>query len=191
MLKTFTRSEMLTYWKRRLGLKASPVVAGETDLTEVDRKLLDDIDIWYDDVLLSAPVDKLPVRNVAADVIAYYVDDNSAEIAIPDECIRLVSIKMNDWDGDEPETYSVYSDIARLQRNRLTRATTDEPVVMRRPGRLVVCGLNPPVATLAGSDKPAVKHEASLERLEMVVRPPEGTYVLDRTLLKHSQLTIH
>lgn len=191
MLKTFTQSEMLTYWKRRLGLKASPVLAGENDLTEVDRKLLDDIDIWYDDVLLSAPVEKLPVRNVAPDVIAYYVDDNSAEIALPDECLRLVSVKMRDWEGDETEAYSVYSDIARLQRNRLTRATIDEPVVVRRPGRLVVHGLNAPVAAYAAADKPSVKHEAALERLEMVVRPPEGTYILDRTLLKHSQLTIH
>ena len=34
----------------------------------------------------------------------------------------MVALRMQDWDADEVECYSQYSDTARLQRNRLTRA---------------------------------------------------------------------
>lgn len=196
MLKTYTQAQMLTYWKRHLGMKASSVLTDDHDLTELDLKLLSDIDAWYDDLLAEAPAEKLPVADLSASAAARYISDNAAEIILPEPGMRLVSVKMSDWQAAEVDTYSAYSDMARLQRNRLTRATTDDPVVIRRPGRIEVHGLNTPDMPQV-SDKdvtmqsPAPTIRPQVETLEMVIHPPQGTYVLDSTLLRRSRLYIH
>lgn len=194
MLKTYSDKQMLAYWKRRLGLEASASVAGENDLTDFDRKLLDDIDIWYADLLENAPADRLPTEDVAGEVACHYSSDNSAVITLPQRAVRMVSLKMADWGADEVETYSIYSDVARLQRNRLTRADVDDPIILRRPGALEVHGLLSPlddgISPLGAFVAPFEKRP-ELESLKMVVRPEEGTYILDPTLLRRSRLMIH
>ena len=132
---------------------------------------------------------------------SYYFTDfryiESAQIDLPERGVRLVSVRMHEWACDEVECYSAYSAVARLQRNRLTRATVDEPVVLRRPGRIEVHGLEPPSQTQAsanadsGSAMPPSTAVPKIDSLEMVVRPPKGTYILDSTLLRQSQLLIH
>ena len=197
MLRTYTESEMLIYWKRRLGLKASAAVVGEEDMTELDRKLLADIDSWYDDLLANAPVERLPVEDMKDEVSCRYISDNAAQIDLPERGVRLVSVRMHEWACDEVECYSPYSAVARLQRNRLTRATVDEPVVLRRPGRIEVHGLEPPSQAQAsatadnGAAMPPSTAVPKIDSLEMVVRPPKGSYILDTTLLRQSQLLIH
>lgn len=195
MLKTYTQSQMLTYWKRHLGLKASSAVRDEADMTELDLKLLDDIDAWYEDLLCEAPPEKLPVADVADTAPVRYISDNAAEILFPANGVRLVDVKMKEWQCAEAETFSAYSDVARLQRNRLTRATIDEPVIIRRPGRIEVHGLETPSLPEIKEDT-YFSHIAALitptvSSLRMVVHPPEGTYVLDSTLLRHARLYIH
>lgn len=199
MLKTYSQSEMLTYWKRRLGLSvSSPLSTGE-DLTQLDLKLLDDINAWYDDILAEAPPEKLPVEDVGPVTAARYISDNAAELTPPSRGIRLVALRMADWSSDEVESYSVYSDMARLQRNRLTRATADDPVVLHRPGHFEAHGLpsapaivKPVTPPAGGSDGvQPVPSIPEITHLMMVVRPPEGYYTLDTTLLRHSQLYIN
>lgn len=186
---------MLTYWKRRLRLKASAAVVGEEDMTELDLKLLADIDSWYDDLLANAPVERLPVEDMKDEVSCRYISDNAAQIDLPERGVRLVSVRMHEWSCDEVECYSAYSAVARLQRNRLTRATVDEPVVLRRPGRIEVHGLEPPSSAAAyaetGAGMPPSTAVPKIDSLEMVARPPKGTYILDSTLLRQSQLLIH
>lgn len=193
MLKTFTETEMLDYWKRKLGLKASHSVGGEDDKTELDRRLLDEIDLWYDDMLATAPVDRLPTIQLADSVAARYLDDNSAEIILPERAMRLVNLRMKEWTAPEVEEHSVYSDLMRLQHNRLTRASVDEPAVFRRPGRLEVHGLSTPpqVSEYPDSPKPLPTATPSILSLEMVMRPENGTYIVDTALLRRSNLTLH
>lgn len=194
MLRKYTEQEMLSYWKRRMGLEASGSVGGEKNLTELDRKLLDDIDIWYADLLENAPADRVPTEDVATEVSCRYTSENSALITLPPRGVRMVSVKMADWSSDEVESYSIYSDVARLQRNRLTRADTDSPVVLRRPGHLEVHGLRSPLEegiSPRGAFVGPVGSTPQLESLTMVVRPEAGTYVLDPTLLRRSSLLIH
>lgn len=191
MLKTFTREEMLLYWKRRLGLRVS--AKPQVENSEVDQRLMDEIDIWYDDLLATAPADKLPVEDVSGDSAVRYIDENSARIDYPSRGVRLVALRMRDWKADEVESVSPYSDVARLQRNRLTRATTDEPVVVSKLDCLEAHGLEGPasVAVPDESEMPAAAPRPIIDKLLMVVRPEEGTYVLDRSLFKGQTLAIH
>lgn len=186
MLKTFTETEMLDYWKRRLGLKASPAVVGHKDYTALDKKLLDEIEIWYNDLLQNAPIDKVPVADFASDVACRRLSENTAEITIPQDAVRFVALRMEDWKCDEIETHSVYSDIARLQRNRLTRATIADPVVLERPGLLEAHGLRE-----YDDEIDLSLQTPTIKKLEMVCRPKQGTFTLDPTLLRRSELRFH
>lgn len=194
MLKTYTQSEMLAYWKRRLGLRTSTALGDATDMTELDRKLLDDIDIWYEDLLAEAPASHLPVEDVADEASGYYISDNAAEITPPERGVRLLSLKLSDWRQAETESYSVYSDIGRLQRNRLTRATAEEPVVLHRPGHYEAHGLSWSPFDINSALKPdytPIVDRPVITQMEMVVRPPQGYYTLDTTLLRRSHLYIN
>lgn len=62
MLKRYSEQEMLDYWKGRLGISVSPAVAGYRDRTALDRKILDEVDLWYEEMLQSAPFDKVRYR---------------------------------------------------------------------------------------------------------------------------------
>ena len=85
MLKRYSEQEMLDYWKGRLGISVSPAVAGYRDRTALDRKILDEVDLWYEEMLQSAPFDKVPVSDMAEAVSCRRLTDNSVEIALPEE----------------------------------------------------------------------------------------------------------
>lgn len=192
MLKRYSEQEMLDYWKGRLGISVSPAVAGYRDRTALDRKILDEVDLWYEEMLQSAPFDKVPVSDMAEAVSCRRLTDNSVEIALPEEAVRMVALRLQDWDADEVECYSQYSDTARLQRNRLTRATVDDPAVISRPGVLEVHGLDPEEEEEEGTaGDTALWHRPYVKKLQMVTRPAKGTYVLDPVLLRRSELRVH
>lgn len=199
MMKTFTAAQMLEYWKRRLGFKASSKVSGVNDQTQLDTLLMQDIDEWYEDILLSAPPEKVPTRDGAEETAGIFITVNACELYLPEDAVRMVALRMEEWPVEEVETYSVYSDIGRLQRNRLTRATVDDPVVLSRPGRLEVHGVTPPesleealsYSASSSEQMPPKKDRPKIARLEVVYRPPEGTYILDTSLLRQSRLSIH
>lgn len=189
MKKVFTSDEMLRYWKRRLGL---PLEEPGCDVMGLDDKLRDDIRIWYADLLLKAPPEYLPVENVAAECSTCYISDNAAAIYPPVRAVRLVSLKMKEWSLDEIETFSPYSETGRLQGNRLTRATVDEPVVLSRPGRLEAHGINVPddAEIIPSGHGPQGNRGPRPEYLEMVVMPHDE-YILEEALLARSELMIH
>lgn len=187
MIKKYSQLEMLNIWKRKLGLKSSYRSVGISDLSELDKRLLQDIDAWYDEVLHSAPVEKLPREDLAGEAYSTYLTDNSVQVLLPARGIRLVAVKLREWEVEESETVSPWSDTARLQRNKLTRATSEDPVIVARPGKLILHGIRDPYSEEepSGPIKVPGLAKPELQVLEMVVRPEDGSYVMDQSILRH------
>lgn len=175
MLKTYTEAEILQYWKRRLGLAAADAPSPSSDLTELDARLLGDIQSWYANLLATAPPQCVPLANLAAEAEILSAADGMATLRLPDRGVRPVQLRMEGWDAPVRTFVGPHSDVARLQRYRWTRATPADPAAILLPGRLEVYGL--PDAT------PCVAE------LLMTAYPDDG-YVLDPALLSRSTLLI-
>lgn len=170
MIKRFTKEEMLLRWKRAYGLMASPALSGISDLNSLDALLLDEIDLWYDRLLLTADPSLLPREDVAAEAEAIWLTSNCAEVPFPARGVRPVRLRMQGWTHDVTLFDAPSSLRAQMQTLQWGRATPRTPVAVLFPGRLEAHGFE-------NADT------AVIVRLEMVVRPADDTYVLDTSLL--------
>lgn len=171
MIKTFSKEDMLAIWKRRYGLSASPGLSGLNDLNALDRLLLQEIDLWYDKLLLTAPPELLPREDIADEATPLWLTSNCAEIEFPPRGVRLLRLKMEGWERDVSRFVEPGSVEASMQNLMWARATPERPVAVLFGERVEVHGFENPGRT------PVVL------RLEMVVRPTDGSYILDTSLL--------
>lgn len=178
MIKTFTKEEMLERWKRAYGLVASPGLSGMRDSTALDTYLLDEIDVWYDRLLLTAPPGLLPREDVAAEASAMWLTSNCAEVRLPGRGVRPLRLRMEGWTRETARFEEPGSVRASMQTLQWARATPSLPVAVLFPGRIEAHGFQSAEAHgFQSAEAPAVT------LLEMVVRPKDGTYVLDTSLL--------
>lgn len=165
-----TREEMLAEWKRRKGM--IPVSTSTLEITgsvsdTVDEMLLSEIDDWYARLLLTEPVDMLPVRDIAPQTEVVDMGDGSVEVRLPDSCVRVVIVRMSGWLQParivEPDSAT-----ARMQSSRYVSGKTHAPVAVRHGRKL----------TLYGN-----QGGAALSELRCVAPPADGSYELERALL--------
>lgn len=161
---------MLTEWKRRKGM--IPVSTSTLEITRagsdsVDDMLLTEIDDWYARLLLTEPVDMLPVRDVASEVVAVDMGDGSVEIELPDCCVRVVTVRMSGW-LQPARLVDADSALARIQASRYVSGKTHGPVAVKHGRRLTLYGCR------AG---------ALISELRCVAAPADGCYILSRALL--------
>lgn len=180
MIRQYSKAEMLDYWKVRYGLAAPR--RGQPDCEEplsgLDLKLLDDIELWYIDLLGRADPAMLPVENVTAGVSANFLVARGATVLLPLDCIRVVSVKMSSWEFAVTTFALPDSDTDLMQRNPITRAIPCAPAAVLREGAIDVFGM-------------AEGREAEVERLMATVRGDPEYYRLDPRLLLSSELLIH
>lgn len=196
MIKRFSETEMLAYWKRRLGLAATPGVTGTADANQLDAKLLDDIRAWYADLLLTAPRQLLPCEDLKEEADGRYAGENCLEIILPERGVRFVSVKLEAWDAPVDFAWRPDSRRAALQRRRETWATPDAPVVVEGVHRIFVHGLPSGMASDAAavaaqedSDRvPPFRPLPGIDSLMMVAAPADGSFELDPSLLKYGIL---
>lgn len=187
MIKEFTAAEMLTLWRRSFGLAPSPGVGGFSDATELDALLMAQIEVWYDRLLREARPELLPVADLGGQTVARLLTDNSADIPFPQRGVRPLRLRMEGWERDVTAFAAPESLTASMQRLRYARACPEDPVAILYPGRIEAHGL---VAAASLADPlpaqervPAARPAPAIEMLEMVVRPPDGIYILDTSLL--------
>ena len=188
MLKEYTAQEMLTLWRRSFGLAPSPRAGGFSDATELDEVLAAQIEVWYDRLLREAPPELLPTADLAGLTAARATGENSAEIPFPERGVRPLRLRMEGWTRDVTLFADPASLTASMQSLRHARACPEDPVAILFPRLIEAHGLAPAPSladTLADASAriPAQRPAPAIERLEMVVRPPEGLYVLDTALL--------
>ncbi len=176
MLKTFTRNEMITYWKRRLGLGALNNSGETTDFGGLDSMLAMDIDVWYSDLLRKGDPALLPQRDFPG-ILGVWLDDTCVMVRFPKDGSRFLSLKMAGWDAPLFTTVDPASETARRQRSPYLRATKCAPVAIRIAGGLIVYGVD---SRENGGNQ--------VHELIMTAAPSDGTFQLDPSLLADASL---
>ncbi len=197
MIRTYTEEEMLSLYKRRLGLfeARNGGIVGRQDGNHLDEYLLTEMRAWYANLLRTADVGLLPVEDLSSEIdSSLYVDNATAEISLPARGIRLVSIKFKEWKQEVRFFYTPESEMAQMQKNYYLRATTRNPIVVVDRDKLIAYGvsrptvdIDPSTPEIASATPQITPMKKSVEKLLMIAEPTDGTYRFDDSLL----LTIH
>lgn len=131
---------MLREWKRRKGMlpvSTSTMTMSRSDSSNVDEMLYAEIDDRYSRYLATASDDKVPQRNLAHTVSMVENDDASVDIELPDECVRIISVKLSGW---KRPARIIGSDtpLARIQTSRYVCAKSCDPIALQRGRRLTL-----------------------------------------------------
>lgn len=164
-LLSFSQSEMLEEWKMRKGMFSGlrDCTAERDDGVDVDGLLLREIDSWYARLLAEAPIDCLPVEDVASECTVEIGADLRVDVALPSRCVRLVSMKMKSWQEAVSQFEKEGGMLALRQANAWLRGGVCNPVCIAGIGRIRA------YSAAAATDV--------LERLEAVCFPGSGNYV--------------
>ena len=129
-LLSFSQSEMLEEWKMRKGLFSGlrDCTAERDDGVDVDGVLLREIDSWYARLLAEAPIDCLPVEDVASECTVEIGADLRVDVALPSRCVRLVSMKMKSWQEAVSQFEKEGGMLALRQANAWLRGGVCNPV---------------------------------------------------------------
>lgn len=193
MIRKYTEAEMLSLYKRRMGLfeARNGGVVSRQDGSHLDEYLLTEMRAWYAQQLQTADIALLPVEDVSDEIESkLYVDESTAEIILPARGVRLAGIKLAEWNHEVTTFYPSDSDMAQLQRNKYLRATIRHPVVVLEQGKAIVYGVERPKMNLDPTvpqpmivSAEFIRQPIEVESLRMVAMPTDGEYVFDDTLL--------
>lgn len=170
MIKTFSSDELLSIWRRRLGL--------DTVRTDCSVKVYEGIDLddllrrslrqWYLDLLDSAPHHLLPVSDIASEATVNNAFDTTwSDIQLPASARRPLSVRLKGWNV---ETNVISHDEAS---NILCRMASP----FGRPGP------NAPLAIRRENGISATPASDSVLSVRVVNDPGEAEFILDESLL--------
>lgn len=137
MLLNLTKQEMLK--RRRLvdGLEPSSSLAAieRTDGISLDAMLLEDLRLWYMNLLDTADPQHLPCRDVKAECTASIVAPAAAiAVTFPAAARRPVSIRIRGWQRSAMILgHEHYDAVLRRQFNPYTAAAAGSPVAVTVP----------------------------------------------------------
>ncbi len=139
------------------------------DGIDLDGLLQQQIDAWYARVLLTAPLDMLPLTDIAPQTPVSLTADGAGMAVLPEGTLRVASVTMEGWLRPAAVITDASSAVALAQTNPFARGSAAAPVAVMHPdGRLML--YTPP------------RGVARLSSLMAVVQPPEGTYLLTEAM---------
>ena len=167
-----SQAEMLDLWKCLHHLQPSrrDCTVERDDGIDLDTLLLNHIDRWYAELLLTAPIHLLPVEDVATDVTLTGDDEGVVTAILPPQCVRPVEWQLQEWKNSVTHFAQPDEEEARRQRNVWTRGGCETPVIVDHGNRLLLY-------SLPGGSQPA------LVMARCVVRPVDGRYRFHSSLL--------
>lgn len=164
---TLTESEMLELWMLHAGLeplRADSLVT-RTDGADVGRLMTDRLRAWYADTLASAPVETLPLTDIASRLTVSRDEASGvATVTLPDDCVRVVQVMADGWERPAVTLTDSSSPLALYQLCGYTRGGCVRPVAVIHTRVMKLYTLPPGTAGLVSA--------------LCVLRPPEGTYVI-------------
>lgn len=111
---------------------SGPILSGGDILNEI-KPVYDYVDeqlpIAANEVLLSAPIHKLSATQADVSGINTLNANGVCTIALPDDYLRLVKVKLTEWSTPVSIPISVDHPLYRQQHNKYTRGHQDKPVV--------------------------------------------------------------
>lgn len=172
MLMSLTESEMLDLWKLRVGLTPAlrDCSVERDDGLDLDSKLTTDIRQWYATLLATAPVEWLPVEDVAADVTATTDSSGVVTATMPDRAVRPVEWHLDGWASDAVEFHSPTSVTAKQQAVEWLRGGGSRPVAVLGQNQLKLYSVDPGT-------------EGTVDKALCVVMPDDGSYQFSQEAL--------
>jgi len=122
---------MLGRWMLHCGfepLRADAAVV-RADGIDLEKLMAQRMRQWYLDLLDTAPVELLETDDIAGNLTVTVLADGSGLIMLPEECRRLLSIRLEGWTRNAA-IVSAGSAAARRQCNLMTRAGASCPVAV-------------------------------------------------------------
>ncbi|MBO5780075.1 MAG: hypothetical protein J6R27_03095 [Muribaculaceae bacterium] len=171
-METLNLEEMTSIWRLRLHLlpqSTNSAIISSASGINIDELIHCRIDDWYFNLIDNGPTAWLPVVDISAKIMAKVNDDHSVTVTLPDNCRRVVSVKMIGW-----------------KRNASIITDLDSPEAIIQSSDYVKGGAYQPVALLQGKSMmlySAVGENPRIENLLCVLEPQPGTYILDRAAL--------
>ncbi len=164
-------AEMLAQWKLCRGFEPlrEDCEITRSDGIDLDTLLRLEMRNWYLNLLKTAPIDMLAVKNIANDIAIVVNDDNSGIVQLPETCRRLVEFQLKGWKQPAKIIDDANCRDALLQSNIFSRGGCEQPVVIKRNNRLHIYSLP--------DDNP------SILRAMAVMEPTDGTYEMDESAL--------
>lgn len=161
-----SQAEMLSEWKTRKGFLEGlrECSAERDDGVDTDQLLRREIDGWYARLLSEAPVELLPIEDIAEECGLAVDSRLAATITLPERCVRPVELKMAGWAAPATEFFKPDSETARRQRCDWLRGGPERPVCVAGAGQLTAYSV-------------ASAGEAAIETLRAVCYPSGGNYV--------------
>lgn len=168
---TLSSTEMLAQWKLCRGFEPlrEDCEITRSDGIDLDTLLRLEMRNWYLNLLKTAPIDMLAVKNIANDIAIVVNDDNSGIVQLPETCRRLVEFQLKGWKQPAKIIDDANCRDALLQSNIFSRGGCEQPVVIKRNNRLHIYSLP--------DDNP------SILRAMAVMEPTNGTYEMDESAL--------
>lgn len=165
-----TESEMLALWKQVMHLETPrrDCIVEWDDGIDLDALLLTHIKQWYAHQLNNAPINLLPIENVASQV-SLTTSNGIVAATVPEQCVRPVEWKLAEWKRSVTEFLDPCSHEAMLQLNEWTRGGASNPAIIDYGFQMLM------MSTTGNSPQ--------LELARCVVRPADGTYQFHSDLL--------
>lgn len=175
---TYTEARLLEEWKLRSRLEPlrTDCVMTRTDGLDIDTYLLRELRAWYLRQLATAPVDTLPLTDIAPLLTMTRAPDGAGLVNLPDGCLRVVSVEMDGWHRPAVIVTDPECTEAVAQTSPYSRGGVCRPVAVIYPGRMML--YTPPAYTAGPSSVLAV------------TLPPEGTYPLTESMLANMPLNL-
>lgn len=189
MLKEYTEDELYQLWLVREGLVPSESLAGFHDSTKLRQMAAADISAWYARLLLNAPAHLLPCEDIAEETMSAYLNTNSAVLVPPTRYVRPVMLRMKDWEHNVYEFRLIDGDIVEFEALTMLASSPFSPRAYLRPnGSIEAHGIDREVCPIHYYVQPRKNGPGPIDRPQItsftaVVRPPEGKYILDESLL--------
>lgn len=189
MLKEYTEDELYQLWLVREGLGPSESLAAFHDSTKLRQMAVADIRAWYARLLLNAPAHLLPCEDIAEETMTAYLNSNSAVLMPPLRYVRPVMLRMTDWEHNVYDFRPIDSDLVEQEALTMLASSPFRPRAYLRPdGSVEAHGIDRAVSPIDYYVRPVKKGPGKIEGPKVtsftaVVRPPEGQYILDESLL--------
>lgn len=142
-----------------------------TDGIDLSRLALIEARAWYLDLLDTAPERYVALTDASDDVAARPVAPGVAVVTLPAGCRRVVSLRLKGMHSPATIVTDATTAAARSQLNPFARGGTASAVAVVEHGQMTIY-------TRRGVASPVV-----IERLDCVIEPADGSFVLDELAL--------
>lgn len=169
-----TKTEMLALWKRRHFLESlrADCRVIRSDSVDIDTRCVEDMRAWYLNLLRTAPREYLSAENITRDCIGVPSPQGYLEIVLPQNVIRVLTVRMPGWEQEAEITTDLSSTAARLQANRYSQGGVAQPVALHLPAMEVLRVYSP-----------LLQSGTQLDFVEAVTDPGPESYVFDESAI--------